>query len=280
MMTRPLVLRNVIVGARPHVLVRPAGSTASSVCGGGEHASSPAPDAPDAPVAPQPPGPAVDHQAEVRQAFERGREQGREEGRGEAFDDARTKALAQARALGLDEGRAAGLQAAHEEARAAVQPVLVVLERLLAELPQRFDARLATCEDDMVALSFEAVARILGREAATPEGIRAVLKTTLAAFGTRQLAEIRVHPGDVQCLAGDATVAAWLRERENGQHIQIVADPGIELGGVVLRSPSGRLDARLEHQVDALRAALLSTRMARAATRPAPSVVDVEGTSA
>jgi flagellar biosynthesis/type III secretory pathway protein FliH len=94
------------------------------------------------------------------------------------------------------------------------------------------------------------------------------LKTTLAAFGARQLIEVRVHPGDMQCLAGDAAVAAWLRERESGQGIQIVADPGIELGGVVLRSPAGRLDARLEHQVDALRAALLSARAARSATRP------------
>jgi flagellar assembly protein FliH len=271
MIVRPLVLRNVTVGEQPHALVRPARPVAS------EAWSSPVP-APAVP--PQPDVPAVDVRAELQEAFERGREQGREEGRSEAFDAARAEALAQAHARGLDEGRAAGLQAAHEEARAAVQPVLAVLERLLGELPQKFETRLAAYEDDMVALCFEAVARMLGRDGTTQDGIRAMLKTALAAFGARQLVEIRVHPGDVQSLSADAAVAAWLRERESGQGIRIVADPGVELGGVVLRSPAGRLDARLEHQVDALRGALLSARMTRAAMRPAPPAGDGAGASA
>jgi flagellar assembly protein FliH len=260
MMARPLVLRNVIVGDRPYALVRPAGPAAPA-----EALST----VPALAVPLQPDVPALDLQAELQQAFERGREQGRAEGRNEAFDAAYAEALAQARAQGMEEGREAGLRAAHEEARAAVQPVLAALERLLEELPQKFDMRLAAYEDDMVALCFEALARILGREGASPDGIRAMLKTTLAAFGARQLIEVRVHPGDVQCLAADAAVAAWLRERESGQGIQVVADPGVELGGVVLRSPAGRLDARLEHQVDALRAALLTVRAGRAATRAA-----------
>lgn len=276
MTVRPHVLRNVTVSDRPHALVRPAGPAAPSVTGASTEVSLPAP---ALPVPLQPDVPAVDWQAELQQAFERGREQGREEGRSAAIDAARADALAQARTQGLDEGREAGLHAAHEEARAAVQPVLAVLERLLMELPQKFDTRLAVYEDDMVALCFEAVARILGRDGATQDGIRAMLKTTLAAFGPRQLVELRVHPGDLQCLAGDAAVATWLRERESAQGIQIVADPGVELGGVVLRSPSGRLDARLEHQVDALRAALLSARAGRAATRPSTPALRAEGAS-
>lgn len=267
MMARPPVLRNVTVSDRPHALTRPAGAPAEV----------PAP-APAVPLPPEVPG--GDLHAELQQAFERGREQGRAEARSEVFDAARAEVLVEARAQGLDEGRAAGLLAAHEEARAAVQPVLALLEGFLAELPQKFDARLAACEDDMVALCFEAVARILGREAATQEGIRAMLKTTLAAFGPRQLVELRVHPGDLQCLARDEAVAGWLREREGAQGIQIVADPGVELGGVVLRSPSGRLDARLEHQVDALRGALLSARAARAAARPPAPGAGAAGRSA
>jgi flagellar assembly protein FliH len=273
MTAQPRVLRNVTVSDRPHALVRPEGAPVPA----GPVVSPPVP---AMAVPPQPEAPAVDLQTELQLAFERGSERGREEGRSEAFDAACTEALDQARAQGFNEGREAGLKAAHEEARAAVQPVLAVLERLLAELPQKFDMRLAAYEDDMVALCFEAVARMLGREGASQDGIRAMLKTTLAAFGPRQLVDIRVHPGDVQCLAGDAAVAAWLRERESGQGIQILADPSVELGGVVLRSPAGRLDARLEHQVDALRAALLSARMARATARSAPSAGGAAGTSA
>ena len=251
------VLRNVAISERPHALVRPGGGPAA------------APVTPP-PPAPAPPPPAVDLQAVQEEAFRRGREQGRQEGLREAFDAARAEAVAAAREQGLREGREVGRSAAQEEARAAVKATLDTLERLLAALPQRFEMRLAAHEEDMVALCFETVARILGQEAAAQDGLRHMLKKTLAEFGPRRLVEIRVHPGDVQALAGDPVVAGWLREREDGEAIQIVADPGIELGGIVLRSPSGRLDARLDHQLETLRAALLATRAARAAAPKPP----------
>jgi flagellar assembly protein FliH len=254
------VLRNVTVSERPHALVRPG--------------SQPAPEPAEPVQAPEPAAPpVVDIQAELDEAFRRGREQGRQEGLREAFDAARSEALAAAREQGRAEGREAGLRTAQEEARAAVKQALEALERLLTALPQRFDMRMAAQEEDMLALCFETVARVLGQEAASHDGLRHMLRQTLAAFGPRRLAEIRLHPGDVQCLADDPAVAAWLHEREGGEGIQIVADPAIELGGIVLRSPSGRLDARLEHQVDALRTALLAVRASRAgaaaAQRPA-----------
>ncbi len=255
MSAQPLVLRNVTVSERPHALVRPAAQPAPASVAPAEAAA----------AAPQPPAPpAPDIRAELDDAFRRGREQGRQEGQREALDAARAQALAAAREQGLAEGREAGRLAAQQEARAAVKTTLDGLERLLAGLPQRFEMRFAAHEEDMLALCFEAVTRLLGNEAATQDGLRRILKQTLAAFGPRQLAEIRVHPGDVECLAADEMVADWLREREGGEGIRIVADPAIELGGIVLRSPSGRLDARLDHQVETLRAALLMVRAARA----------------
>lgn len=257
------VLRNVTVSEHPHALVRPGGQPLAA-------AEEPMPISVPAPA---PATPMADIQAELDEAFMRGREQGRQEGLREAFDAARSEALAAAREQGRAEGREAGLRTAQEDARAAVKPALDALERLLTALPQRFDMRMAAQEEDMLALCFETVARVLGQEAASQDGLRHMLRQTLAAFGPRRLAEIHVHPGDVECLAEDPAVAAWLREREGGEGIQIVADPAIELGGIVLRSPSGRLDARLEHQVEALRTALLTVRAARAnaagAQRPA-----------
>jgi flagellar assembly protein FliH len=271
MSTQPQVLRNVIVSEHRHALVRPGSQSLPSR----DDAMLPITAAPVALESVAPAQPAVDLQALQDEAFRRGREQGRQEGLCEAFDAARAEALTSAREQGLREGREAAQRAAQDEARASVKSVLDALERLLTALPQRFDMRLAAHEEDMLALSFEAVTRILGKEAASEDGVRYMLKQTLAAFGPRRLIEIRVHPGDVTCLMGDAVVSAWLREREAGEGIQIVADPAIELGGIVLRSPSGRLDARLEHQVDALRTALLTVRAARAnaaassAARPA-----------
>jgi flagellar assembly protein FliH len=269
MKTQPLVLRNVAVSEQPYALGRPSGHPAHPglpvpMAAGG------LPDTDSAPVAPpQPESLVADIESVQEEAFRRGCELGREEGLREAFDAARMEALAAARDQGLLEGREAGRHVAQEEARAAVQSTLSTLEQLLAALPQRLEMRLAAHEEDMVALCFEAVARFLGQEAAAQNGLRQMLKKALVEFGSRRLVEIRLHPGDVQCLAGDPVVEAWLREREGGESIQIVADPAIELGGIVLRSLSGRLDARLEHQVEALRTALLAARAARAAAQTA-----------
>lgn len=248
------VLRNVAVNPQPHTLTRPART--------GELAPAAAVQA-AVQVDSAPPAPEIDLAAELERAYERGHAQGRLDGRREALDAAEIEQLARAREQGLREGREAGARAGQADAMAAVKAALDGLERLLDELPGRFQARLAASEEDMLALCFETVSRILGEQAATADGVRAMLKTTIAQFGARRLAEIRLHPGDVQSLAADATVGAWLRRREGGQEVQIVGDPAIELGGVVLRSPAGRLDARLERQLAALRDALLSARAAR-----------------
>jgi flagellar assembly protein FliH len=247
------VLRNVAVNPQPHTLARPG-----------------RPDAAAAPAVPAAPPPsAADIAAELEQAYGRGLAQGLADGRREALAAACGEQLAQAREEGLREGRDAGLRAGQAEALAAVQGALDALQRLLAELPERFQARLAASEDDMVALSFEAVARILGEQAAAADGVRGMLRAAVAQFGARRLAEIHLHPDDVQCLTSSDIVAEWLRRREGGEHVRIVGDPAVELGGVVLRSPAGRLDARLELQVEALRDALLSVRAGRAMAQAA-----------
>lgn len=240
------LLRNVAVSGSPHTLARP-----------GHEAGAMAPAD----------SPAVDMQAELEKSYQLGYAQGRLE----AFEAISAEEMAKAREEGLQQGRAAGMGAAQEDARAAVQAALDAIERMLAALPEMFRARVAASEEDMLALCFEAVTRVLGETAATPDGVRRMLAQAIAQFGARRLAEIRVHPDDLQALAGNATVDAWLRRREGGQDIRIVADPAIGLGGVVLRSPAGRLDARLETQVDALRGALMSVRAARAAAQGAPT---------
>lgn len=234
------VLRNVAVSGQPHALARPLHQPGAAA------ASAPS---------------AADRQAELDHAYQSGHAQGRLE----ALAAINAEEMAKAHEAGMQQGREAGMAAAREEARAEVQSSLDALDRMLAALPEMFRARIAASEDDMVALCFEAVMRVLGEAAATPAGVRQMLGKSIAQFGARRLAEVRVHADDLKAMEGDAAVAAWLRRREDGTAIRIVADPSIELGGVVLRSPAGTLDARLEIQVDALRNALLSVRASRTA---------------
>lgn len=203
-------------------------------------------------------------EARLEEEYRRGYEHGLDEGKREASESILAAALDEARSLGLKQGTEAGLRAAEEVAAATRNESLAALERLLSDIPDQLQARLAALEDDMVALCFEAVARVLGETAASAEGLRAILGQALAQYGARQLVEVRVHPDDLQVLVRDEAIGPWLRQREGGNKVQLVADAAIEMGGVVLRSPGGRLDARLETQVAGLRHALLSVRASRA----------------
>jgi flagellar assembly protein FliH len=248
------VLRNAMVDGPVQKLARPDAMPAAAPV---PQALVQLPESTDVPT------PVVD-QRQLDEAFRAGREQGLDDGKRQILESALAQERERARNEGLEQGREEGKRAAQQAAAASANEALATLERLLAVIPDQLNARFTALEEDMVALSFEMLARVLGETAATQDGLRALLRQALEQYGPRRLMEIRVHPGDLECLATDEMTGAWLRQRESGQDVQFVADASIELGGVVLRSPAGRLDARLETQLAALRRALSSVRAARA----------------
>lgn len=201
----------------------------------------------------------------------------------EAIDASRAIAVEQGREegrrQGIAEGREFGKAAVDREARTALDAAasrLAQLDRLLASLPAELTRRLSEAEDDMVALCHGVVCRILGEELRTAEGVARLVREALrggapAAFGSGHgSVTIHVHPGDRTALEADATIAAWLRGHASAGGVQWVSDERVRLGGCIVRSAEGSLDARLETQLEALRA-LLSTRHAEgSAAQPAP----------
>lgn len=176
-----------------------------------------------------------------RRAFEQGQEEGRQRG--------------------LADGQVAGRQLVEREAHAAQEAVaarIAQLDRLLTSLPAELVRRLEVVEDDMVALCHAAVCRILGEELVTPEGVvhqvrQAIRETGASALGRvhGQIA-IHVHPRDLATLEADAALAAWLRQHASAGAVHWVADERVKLGGCLVRSAEGSLDARLETQLAAL----------------------------
>ncbi len=146
-----------------------------------------------------------------------------------------------------------------------------LLEKWLMELPVERERCLRNAEEDMLALAFEMVCRILGDQAATQAGLRALLDTSLKAWHGRSPLSIHLHPEDVQLLRTDAdslqllSSAGFSAERAS---LRWVADAKVTTGGMLLRSAEGALDARLEVQLDALKASLVHTREARRSLVP------------
>jgi flagellar assembly protein FliH len=259
------VLRGVLLDPQPLVLRRP-GSTPHQTAGRpasaaqyAESAHAPA----DARASPM--------QPEAVPAYQEGFRAGLAQG--EAAHQARDLGLIEASQRmgfegwqrGLEDGRQAGRAAVERDARAGVEATaarLAQLDRLLAALPVELGRRLDESEDDMVALCHAVVCRILGDELVTRDGVghlvrQAIRESAPSGFGGGhgQLA-IHVHPRDRAALESEPSLAAWLRQHASAGAVQWVSDEHVELGGCVVRSADGALDARLETQLATLRGLL------------------------
>jgi type III secretion protein L len=154
------------------------------------------------------------------------------------LDRARAEAdalLAEARARGREEGLAS----------AAAVVVRAAAER---------DRLLASAEDDLVDLAFEIARRVLA-SAAERGAVAEVAARALEAARTREHVTILAHPADLDALrSAEPDLAALL---VNARGLALRPDAGTERGGVVVETEVGRIDARLETQLAALRRTLV-----------------------
>lgn len=151
------------------------------------------------------------------------------------------------------------------------------LDSILSGASDQISKRLAEAEDDMVALCFDAVCRIAGQEFATATGVRHHLLNALRDWNKRVALKVHMHPNDLALLQQETlpsdsadenpataqpaseSIAAEL-ERMGHNQVQWVPDASIVLGGCVLRSSEGGMDARLQTQLEALRSVFLEVR--------------------
>jgi flagellar biosynthesis/type III secretory pathway protein FliH len=108
---------------------------------------------------------------------------------------------------------------------------------------------LADLEAEVVELALSVAARILRTEAESGRDLAARLaRVGLSRLGDCDRLSIRLHPEDV---ASVERAPGILREG-----ISLVGDPAVGRGGAVVESEFGRLDARLEVQLEEIRRSL------------------------
>lgn len=156
--------------------------------------------------------------------------------------------LTDAQCRGLEQGRYEAARELTERLAAQGERVNVVLNALNQSRRRALDEQ----EDMLVEIAFTAVCRMLGATAASRAGIASLVRSLTDAERDPAPLNVRLHPQDLALLTGDGM--------EFAQHIVLQADSGIELGGCLVASQHGTLDARLEQQVQQLRAVLLEVR--------------------
>ena len=144
-----------------------------------------------------------------------------------------------AREAGFREGEAAG----REKAVAEMQAAMERLVRSTAELAGTKARLRREAEHDLVQLSIGIARRILRRELTVdPEAIGGLVRAALDKLQARDICRIRVHP-DHQ------SITRRLLDRQSVSSAEVVADPVLQPGDVVVESKRGDLDASIESQL-------------------------------
>lgn len=158
-----------------------------------------------------------------------------------------------ARQRGLREGRLEGAQ----EAKQSLTDEVARVRAIGDSLTQAISAGIGGLEDMAVAIAFEAVCKILGSAAPSREGVQALVEQAAAQALNSEGLVVRLHADDFALLDREAQLGKSL---PSGKSVSWVADNSVELGGCIIETSGGNLDARLETQLQRLRFALLAAR--------------------
>lgn len=187
----------------------------------------------------------------LRQQMEDAARQGREEGLRAGYEAGVRKGLADAQP-GV---RAAVDQAVGEE-RAALAAQRAAVDAFTGELRGAMGTVRAAAEDEMVALCFEALCRMLVAASVQQQAVREKLIELAGKVRPGELVALHVHPDDLAWLEAPAS--------DDGLALPLVGDPDVGAGGCIVRCRRGGLDSRLETMLVECKAALLAARAQRA----------------
>lgn len=180
----------------------------------------------------------------------------------EAFADELSSLRQAAQQQGYQEGKQHAEQAQQQLADALKQDAdgyLNALKSLLDSLPSAFEAYLKQQEPELLALLFESLSKILGDMAAEKTLIEKVLTTAMAKCGAEHNMMIHVSPQDYDVLQ---QMQFWQRFPSFKQ-LDCVADPAVEVGGCIIETPKGKLDAQLSLQLQRLQQLLQDVYLRR-----------------
>ncbi|MFZ6765882.1 FliH/SctL family protein [Undibacterium sp. Di26W] len=185
-------------------------------------------------------------------------------------EQARLSVLAQikdeaeaARELGRQRGLREGRQAGLEEAKSEFAAEFSRIKSMTEKLPMAIETGIKGIEDLAVAVVFESVCKILGDTVVSQDGVKAIVRQVAQRVSIREKLVIRLNPSDFKILESGGILESTL-PAPTLEQISWIADSDIALGGCILETAVGDLDARLETQLENLRMTLLSARKSQA----------------
>lgn len=171
-----------------------------------------------------------------------------------------------AREEGFAKGKAQGLAAMENELR----PLIESLTRSINEIEAFKAALRRDAEREAVELGMAIGRKLLRRElSVAPEAVLDVARAALERVASTGLIVLRVHPDDAEILEG--ATPGFSDMLSVGASIRIETDGAMARGGCRVSADYGNVDARLEHRIELVEAAIRS-RLAAVAPSDADDI--------
>ena len=157
--------------------------------------------------------------------------------------------------------RVAGLRRRIREGDGAAGPDGLSPGQTLAAVAERAGQEIAGAEDAVMGIAFEAICKILARDAVDRKAVRAMVQQVLSRAAQEEGVVVRLHPADCAALRNGGK---GLFAGKNGRvRVELVADEEVSLGGCIVETSGGSLDARIETQIERVRDTLLKVRQGK-----------------
>jgi flagellar assembly protein FliH len=163
------------------------------------------------------------------------------------------------------DGREIGYRDGLSVARAEVADTLALVQAAARQAKQLRDRLLFNSEHEMVELVIACVQAILGEQVQLqPSLVLDTVERALKRAGAQNVVRLRVHPADLELVSAELEhrlgegVAGW----------QIVADGAVSVGGCVIHTEAGEVDARLDVQLEEIARTFRAARGLDASARP------------
>ncbi|MDO9444684.1 MAG: FliH/SctL family protein [Dehalococcoidia bacterium] len=164
-------------------------------------------------------------------------------------DDLVRTAMRQAGAVeerARNEGYERGLAEGRAEGRAELAEALALVQRVALQGKAIRDELFARSEREMVEIVIAAFRAVIGDRITTDPGVvNETVRRALDRAGSQNIVRIRVHPDAVDGLSAHLT-----EEYRGAPPFEVSADGAIGVGGCVVETDFGHVDARLDVQMD------------------------------
>ena len=143
-----------------------------------------------------------------------------------------------------DEAMREGEKLAREQAGVEIKAALDQVSRTLTDMASLRGRIRRDTEKDLIALSLEVARRVLHRELSVdPDAIQGIARFALEKVQSRDLFRVRLHP------AHERQFREVAQGLGNLSGVEVKADPALPLGGIVLETRGGDLDASIDTQL-------------------------------